>query len=707
MANSLLKTNAHNSFADGIYKEILSRATRYYYFLGKTLTWIDETHPPVVVDSKAYERETRNEIISMKEITPSDIAYVIPRENWTSGIIYDIYDDQYSTEIQGLNLISGGTIYASAPTITIGDIVPTLLTVLANAQYYYNNFLYTVTTAGTTGSSNSVLLGTVGSVYNHGSVVLTCVGVQATATCIIGTSGVNNQKVISTTMVSRGSGYKSIPTVSFSVGTASAIAVLSNGVAGASRLEDSRYYALAAYNVYVCISNNNNTASTIAPSGTSSSYLNTADGYTWKYMSSIPASSKFLTSGYMPIYTANQNQYSANGSIINLYIDNPGSGYLSAASVIPLSTPVLLGEKYYYNGYVYTVTVAGTTSASYSGLGTTIGLTYVLGGASVTPNGIITTITVNGDGINAALTPIITDGKMLGVQINNSGTGYSYANFSISGAGTSAIISATFFVGISQYSNQAQIEASTIVGNICSIKVVSGGYGYTSPTISISGDGSGATATATVLAGIITKITITSRGSNYNWATLTITDTTGAGAIARSILSPFGGLGKDSTNQLCCRSLMFYSKISDNTNQGLSVSNNYRQVGIIKDPNRYRDGTYLTSNFATTCWKVIATTAISLNIYPDDILTVSSNSIIYRFRVVSISIDTILLIPLDNGIPTSGMQFIKSTGVTFTVGSATVPTVDKYSGDMLFIDNEASFVSTVSSPSILRTVINF
>jgi hypothetical protein len=26
---------------------------------------------------------------------------------------------------------------------------------------------------------------------------------------------------------------------------------------------------------------------------------------------------------------------------------------------------------------------------------------------------------------------------------------------------------------------------------------------------------------------------------------------------------------------------------------------------------------------------------------------------------------------------------------------------------MLFIDNEASFVSTVSSPSILRTVINF
>jgi hypothetical protein len=424
-------------------------------------------------------------------------------------------------------------------------------------------------------------------------------------------------------------------------------------------------------------------------------------------MSSIPASSKFLTAGYMPIYTANQNQYSANGSIINLYIDNPGSGYLSAASVIPLSTPVLLGEKYYYNGYVYTVTVAGTTSASYSGLGTTIGLTYVLGGASVTPNGIITTITVNGDGINADLTPIITDGKLLGVQINNSGTGYSYANFSVSGAGTSAIISASFFVGISQYSNQAQIEASTIVGNICSIKVVSGGYGYTSPTISISGDGSGATATATVLAGIITKITITSRGSNYNWATLTITDTTGAGAIARSILSPFGGLGRDSTNQLYCRSLMFYSKISDNTNQGLSVSNDYRQVGIIKDPNRYRDGTYLTSNFATTCWKVIATTAISLNIYPDDILTVSSNSIIYRFRVVSISIDTILLIPLDNGIPTSGMQFIKSTGVIFTAGSATVPTVDKYSGDMLFIDNEASFVSTVSSPSILRTVINF
>ena len=60
MANSLLKTAAHNSFADGIYKEILSRSTRYYYFVGKTLSWLNESTPPVVIDSRAYEKDCRN-----------------------------------------------------------------------------------------------------------------------------------------------------------------------------------------------------------------------------------------------------------------------------------------------------------------------------------------------------------------------------------------------------------------------------------------------------------------------------------------------------------------------------------------------------------------------------------------------------------------------------------------------------------------------
>lgn len=769
MANSLLKTIARNSFADGIYKEILTRATRYYYFVGKTLPWTDVNNPPIVIDSKAYERETRNEIISMKEITPSDIAYVIPRVDWTTGLVYDTYDDQYSTEIQGLNLTAGGSVYSVAPTITIGTLVPVSTSVVLNAQYFYGSFLYTVTSAGTTTSVNTGLLGVIGTQYTHGTAKLTCVGIAATATCSI-VDGI----VTSTTMVVRGSGYTIAPAVSFTgsnTSSAVAVAVITKGVLGATKLEDTRYYVFNTFNVYICISNNNGAISTTAPTGTSNAPFGTADSYIWKYISTVQQNDKFLTLNYIPIVNASQNQYLANGSIASTIVENAGSGYVIASEIIPLLSTVAIGQKFYYNGYVYTVSVAGTTTNSYGSPTTVTGVTYT-NGATFVCNGAITSLVVSGDGTGAALTPIITNGALVAVQINNAGTGYTYANVVVTGTGTAASVSISFTAGITQYSKQAQIESSTINGNICFAKVVSGGYGYSGtsscpslivplsttvtlnatyyyngytyivtvagttsssysglgtitnttyangtatlkctgavPVLSVVGDGTGATAVVlSVVSGAITKIGFLNRGSNYNWANIVVTDSTGGtGASIRAIMSPYGGLGKDPINHLCARSLMLYSKLSNNTNQGLTVTNDYRQTGIIKDPLRYGDGTYMSANFASSCWKVTTNATIS-SISEDEILTVSSNSITYRFRVVSISGTNILLIPLDNGIPVIGMQFKNPAGVSLTATDVIPPIVDKYSGDMMFIDNESSFVATSGSAAVLRTVINF
>jgi len=72
--------------------------------------------------------------------------------------------------------------------------------------------------------------------------------------------------------------------------------------------------------------------------------------------------------------------------------------------------------------------------------------------------------------------------------------------------------------------------------NIDSITVVSGGSGYTSPTVTISGDGTGATATATVENGVITSITVVTGGTNYSQATVVISDPTGSSAAAIAVL---------------------------------------------------------------------------------------------------------------------------------------------------------------------------
>ena len=54
---------------------------------------------------------------------------------------------------------------------------------------------------------------------------------------------------------------------------------------GATNLFDATYYVVSsAYNVYKCLDNNSGAASTVEPTGTSTSILTTGDGYKWKYM---------------------------------------------------------------------------------------------------------------------------------------------------------------------------------------------------------------------------------------------------------------------------------------------------------------------------------------------------------------------------------------------------------------------------------------
>ena len=62
------------------------------------------------------------------------------------------------------------------------------------------------------------------------------------------------------------------------------------------------YVVTDDYNVYKCITSPG-TASTVKPTGTSTSNLNTVDGYTWKFLYTVPAASllNFLTTDWLPV----------------------------------------------------------------------------------------------------------------------------------------------------------------------------------------------------------------------------------------------------------------------------------------------------------------------------------------------------------------------------------------------------------------------
>ena len=88
----------------------------------------------------------------------------------------------------------------------------------------------------------------------------------------------------------------------YATGTTTAITANS----GVSSLHDASFYVLTAdRNVYKCLDNNGNSASTVEPTGTSTTVLTTADGYKWKYMYTLSASQQanFLSTDFMAVAT--------------------------------------------------------------------------------------------------------------------------------------------------------------------------------------------------------------------------------------------------------------------------------------------------------------------------------------------------------------------------------------------------------------------
>ena len=125
---------------------------------------------------------------------------------------------------------------------------------------------------------------------------------------------------------------------------------------GATNLFDATFYVMSsAFNVYKVLDNNGNAASTVEPTGTSSSILTTGDGYKWKYMYTLSATqqSNFLSTDFMAVATNSTVSSAAVDGAVNIVkIKTAGSGGTNGTHA---SVPIR-GDG---SGGVATVTVAG------------------------------------------------------------------------------------------------------------------------------------------------------------------------------------------------------------------------------------------------------------------------------------------------------------------------------------------------------------
>ena len=411
------------------------------------------------------------------------------------------------------------------------------------------------------------------------------------------------------------------------------------------------FYTIVDGNIYKCIRNGGGVPSINPPSGEVTEILETADGYAWKFMGNIPPafSNKFAGSGYVPIATSAYNQYYGDGSILqsNIIIQNPGSGYDSQANA-----------------------------------------------------------EITGDGTGAEVEMVLdSNGAISDLILTNSGLGYTYANLTITKGLTDPGSGADIEVVVGNYgnldTNQAAVEAAAVDGSLSSIILESGGTGYNIPSnvsAVIEGDGSGANIELEIVDGVITEAFIVENGygSGYKHINIQIEDssiTPGSGGSIRGILAPRGGHGKDLPRELYSQVLCFFTTLEDDYNQGIQVLNEYNQVGLIKDFSKFENTSIHTDLLASTLYNVA-----TANIQGSG---VNINSLVYsnqnKYRVISYNddISNILLQVVDHDIAPTNTSFYGDIGETLKVFDVTSianePTVDKYSGDLMFAENRQTF----------------
>lgn len=215
-------------------------------------------------------------------------------------------------------------------------------------------------------------------------------------------------------------------------------------------------------NVYKCLYNNNNSPSTDEPTGDYSvadGFIQTTDGYVWKYMYHVKESNQFLTSDWIPIpYASNVSisdaEYNIDtsfiipGSLNKIAIDNPGSGYInSTITVDAFSTGSSYIQVQSLSNIVSNMAVTGTgissgtyitsTSFEYNRIylsTPTIGS----GGGALNPVSIKTRAYISGDGDGCEGDVELISGTVSNIPITLMGTGYTFANVTIYGTGSNA-----------------------------------------------------------------------------------------------------------------------------------------------------------------------------------------------------------------------------------------------------------------------------
>ena len=350
-------------------------------------------------------------------------------------------------------------------------------------------------------------------------------------------------------------------------------------------MSDKQFYTMTdEYNLYKCIENGSGSKSTSKPTHTEPEIKASGDdGYKWKFLGKVSETARtFLTREYIPIeYVTNADEdenatqlasqrSSIDGSIDRIVVSTQSSNLPYVAST-PLGKTEQIKYKIY--GSSDDDVIAGTAVA-----GTTIAIN-----ASV-----ITGIDPQDDLIGMDVLTVAGEGPDVGQLRRITG-------FTAAGAGGYSGPNGEDF-----FNESAFVSVNTPFSRTLGASTQTPTRFRILPPVNIFGDGINATLRTEVDDNLkISSVIPISRGKEYTKAWIEFPGDEDGGLLprgfnsgvsgqiptARAIISPRGGHGSNPIKELQSSKVMIVLSVNRDEQQKLRTANQYRQFGIIKNPN--------------------------------------------------------------------------------------------------------------------------
>ena len=281
------------------------------------------------------------------------------------------------------------------------------------------------------------------------------------------------------------------------------------------------------------------------------------------------------------------------------------------------------------------------------------------------------------------------------------------------------------------YFGQKTIQNAAIPGQIVGYRVVKGGQNYSNnDTLTVVGDGSGATARVIVSSGVITAVEVgdsanvgavgytpilTSMGSGYEQANVRVTSSGGNdSADIVPIFAHKAGLGADPREDLRSTAMMFNIKPEGTVDdKWVTGSQDYRQVALWRNP-ADSAGTAFTGTAGTVLRKLKVTSPIPSGFAFEDNVRMTGDSNANAW--IDFMADSTIWYHQDDYTGFTPFRKTESIDIgsspeasptyTRTVNEHNiVPDIDRYSGDVFFVSNDAAQPRTTASTDDIKLVI--